>query len=60
MTAQARTLTVAECARELRVSKDVLYQRIREGGFPPARRIGRRIVISLPALELWLAEAGTP
>lgn len=54
------TLTVAECAKELRISKDSLYQLIREGGFPPARRIGRRIVVPLVALERWLAEGETP
>lgn len=50
------TLTVAECAKQLRISKDALYQAIREDAFPPARKIGRRILISVAALETWLDE----
>lgn len=49
-----RTLKVAETAERLGVSTDALYQAIRESAFPPARRIGRRIVISVVALERWL------
>ncbi len=46
-------LTVDECAARMGVGRNTLYDQIKAGAFPPARRLGRRIVIPLRALQAW-------
>jgi excisionase family DNA binding protein len=46
--------TVPEIASELGVNPETLYRLIRTGGFPPAVRIGSKILISRPKLERFL------
>lgn len=47
-------LTVQEAADYMQVSERTLREAIARGEFPPARRIGRRIVIPRRALVAWL------
>lgn len=53
------TLTVAEAASVLGVSKSTAYELARTGALP-AIRLGRRIVVPIRALESLLAAAGSP
>lgn len=49
-------LTVRATARRLGVSANLLYAEVAADRFPPARRIGHRIVVPVAALKRW--EAG--
>ncbi len=55
---QHPTLSVREAAELLGVGAGTLYELVRRDGFPPARRIGRRVVISTTALRRWLEAEG--
>lgn len=47
-------LKVKEAAGILGVSSDTLYAQIKQNQFPPARKIGGRIVIGAAAFAEWL------
>lgn len=47
------TVSVAEAAERVGVSDWLIYRLINEGKFPH-RRLGRRIVIPVHALERWI------
>lgn len=47
------TVSVAEAAERVGVSDWLIYRLIQEGNFPH-RRLGRRIVIPVRALERWI------
>lgn len=49
-------LTVERVAARIGVNRKTLYAQIAAGAFPPARRLGARIVIPVAALARW--EAG--
>ena len=49
-----QTLTVHETAKLLGISRGTAYQLAKEGKLPGALRLGRRIVVSKKALELFL------
>lgn len=51
--AERLTLTVPEAALLLGISRNEAYMAIQRGEIP-ARRVGRRIIISRVALERWL------
>lgn len=48
-------ITVAEAAERVGVSDWLLYRLIKQGDFPH-RRLGRRIVIPVRALEQWIEQ----
>lgn len=50
-------MTVEECARVLRVSRDCAYNAIRRGQLP-AVRVGRHLRIPRITLETWMRRAG--
>jgi excisionase family DNA binding protein len=47
-------LSVNEAAERLEVGRNTLYQAIQRGEFPPAVRLGGRIVIRRAFFERWL------
>lgn len=47
------TVSVAEAAERVGVSDWLIYRLIQQGNFPH-RRLGRRIVIPVHALERWI------
>lgn len=47
------TVSVAEAAERVGVSDWLIYRLIQQGNFPH-RRLGRRIVIPVRALERWI------
>ncbi len=47
------TLTVEEAAGLLGIGRSVAYEAARRGELP-ARRVGRRVLIPVPALLVWL------
>ena len=49
-----QTVTVREAAKLLGISRGTAYQLAKEGKLPGALRLGRRIVVSRKALELFL------
>ena len=51
-----QTVTVNEAAKLLGISRATAYQLANEGKLPGARRLGRRIVVSRKALELFLED----
>lgn len=53
-------LTVPQAAKRLGVSDWLLYDLIKKHKFPPARRVGRRIVIPVRALERWIEDPDGP
>ena len=48
------TITVEEAARLLGLGRSAAYEAVRRGQLP-ARRLGRRLFIPVPALLDWLA-----
>lgn len=52
------TVTVAEAARMLGISRNSAYEAVRRGELQGAR-LGRRIVISIAALERLLGDGAT-
>ena len=52
-TPRRMTMTVDEVSQELNVSKQKVYSMIHQGELP-ARRVGKRYVISRSALEMWI------
>lgn len=44
-------LTVPEAAKRMGVCSETLYRLARAGQFPPALRVGRKILVSVPKLE---------
>lgn len=50
------TITVDEAAELLGLGRSAAYEAVRRGDIP-ARRLGRRIVIPVPALLAWLGVA---
>lgn len=52
-------LTVAQAAERVGVSDWLIYRLIKQGNFPH-RRLGRRIVIPVHALERWIDQADQP
>jgi excisionase family DNA binding protein len=55
--AQRRTVTIKEAAKILGIGRDQAYSAARLGQLPVIR-IGKRLLVSLPALERMLEEAG--
>ena len=51
------TLTVEETALLLGVGRSVAYEAARRGELP-SRRLGRRVVVPVPALLVWLGIGG--
>jgi excisionase family DNA binding protein len=49
------TLTVEEAAALLGLGRTSAYEAARRGDFP-TRRLGRRVVVPVPALREWLGE----
>ena len=47
-------ITIPEAARRLGLHPDTIYDRCREGAFPPALKLGARWLVSVPRLERWL------
>ena len=56
--AQRRTVTVQEAARILGIGRDQAYTAARLGQLPVIK-IGKRLLVSLPALNKMIDEAGT-
>lgn len=54
----AATLTVEEAALELRISRSLAYEAVRQGEIPSIR-VGRRILVPRHAFSLMLERAGT-
>ena len=52
------TLTVEETASLLGLGRTAAYEATRRGQIP-SRRLGRRVVIPVPALLEWLGSSGT-
>lgn len=52
-------LSVSEAAARVGVSDWLIYRLIQQGNFPH-RRLGRRIVIPLHALERWIDQTDQP
>ena len=50
------TITVEELAQQLNVSRTTAYKLARRKEFYPAIRIGHRTIVSVQALERWIAE----
>lgn len=50
------TLSIDETAAVLGISRGVAYASARSGDGFPVKRIGRRLLVSVPALLAWLAE----
>lgn len=48
------TITVEEMARVLNLGRSATYEATRRGELP-TRRVGRRLVVPVPALIRWLA-----
>ena len=48
------TLTIEETARLLRLGRTAAYEAARRGQIP-TRRVGRRILVPVPALFEWLS-----
>ena len=55
--AQRRTVSIQEAAKILGIGPDQAYNAARLGQIPTIR-LGRRLLVPLPALEKLLAEAG--
>jgi len=53
------TLSVAEVAKQLRISRNSAYDAIKAGTLPSIR-IGRRLLVPCAALELMLSGNGAP
>ena len=51
-----QTLTIPETARILGISRGSAYLAARSGELPGVIRIGRRLLVSRPALERFLAQ----
>ncbi len=49
-------LTIDETAALLGISRPSAYKQARTGESFPVKRIGRRLVVSVPALFAWLGE----
>jgi excisionase family DNA binding protein len=52
--ADRATITVEEMARILNLGRSAAYEAARRGELP-TRRIGRRLVVPIPAFRRWLA-----
>ncbi|WP_431798336.1 helix-turn-helix domain-containing protein [Microbacterium kunmingense] len=50
------TISIEETAEVLGLSRGVAYASARIGDSFPVRRIGRRLLVPVPALIAWLAE----
>lgn len=53
------TLSVAETAELLGISRWLVQQAVRDGSLPSVR-VGRRILIPTERLRVWLSGAGAP
>lgn len=53
---QRLAISVDEAAELLGISRGLAFEMARDGRLP-ARRLGRRFIVPLKALERWLAEA---
>jgi excisionase family DNA binding protein len=51
--------TVAELQGVLGISKNLAYRLVKEGGIPGVIRLGKRLVVSKPCLDAFLA-SGKP
>jgi excisionase family DNA binding protein len=54
---QRRTVTIKEAAKIMGIGRDQAYAAAHSGQLPVIR-IGKRLLVSLPALEKMLTEAG--
>lgn len=52
-------VTVEDVARLLGISRSAAYEAATRGDFP-VRRVGRRLLVPVPALEHWLGIDGQP
>ena len=57
--AKHATITVEEAAGLLGLGRSAAYEAVRRGDLP-SRRLGRRIVIPVPALLTWLGVPDAP
>lgn len=57
-TQERQTITVKQAAKIMGISHISLYKAIKDGEFTSIIRLGRRILIPLPALEKYLTNAG--
>lgn len=55
MVSEKLTLTVEEMAKELGISRPHAFEQVRQG-IIPARKLGRRWIISRKSLEDWLSQ----
>ena len=51
------TLTIEETAKLLGIGRSAAYEAARRGELP-SRRLGRRVVVPVPALVVWLGAGG--
>ena len=49
-------ISVLEMGRRLNIARTAAYALVKQPGFYPAFRIGRRVVVSVDALERWIDE----
>ncbi len=52
-----QTLTIEKAARRIGIGRSLAYEMARRGEIP-ARRLGRRFLVPVAALEAWLSETG--
>ena len=52
---EPRTVSPAECARILGISRPKVYDLINQGGFP-SFKLGSRTLISVDGLRAWIAK----
>ncbi len=51
-----RCITVVELGKMLHLSKTKAYEVVNQADFYPAFRVGKRVLVSLSALDRWLEE----
>ena len=52
-------VTVEDVARLLGISRSAAYEAAQRGEFP-VRRVGRRLLVPVPALKRWLGDEPSP
>ena len=59
-TAPPTLLTVPEVCELLRVGRSTIYQGLKTGAIPGARKVGRLLRVHRPTLEKWLETGELP
>ena len=57
--AERATITVEEAAQVIGIGRTAAYEAVRRGELP-VRRLGRRLVVPVPALLVWLGATPAP